>query len=152
MATGFEGFVTFGDLPTVGVPERPGVYVVLRPDGVQPTFLPSSQAGRHKGKNPSLSVDDLRSRWVNEADVLYVGKAGGEPSKATLRKRLTQYVRFGRGHPAGHCGGRAIFQISDWENLMVAWRVDDQPSRLESSLLKEFKTTFGALPFANARL
>ncbi len=151
VATGFEGFVPFADLQTAHPPDQPGVYLILRPTGRQPSFLTTSQAGRHKGKDPTISIDKLQRRWVRDAEVVYVGKMGGGSSKATLRKRLRQYVRFGQGIPASHWGGRAIFQLSDWGHLLVAWRVDDEPVQLESSLLHQFKTDSGALPFANMR-
>jgi len=151
VATGFEGFVPFADVMSGPVPDRPGVYLVIRPGGLQPDFRSTSSAGRFKGKDPSIEPTLLHRRWVTDTEVLYVGKAGGKSVKATLRKRLAQYLRFGQGGPVGHWGGRAIFQLSDWETLLVAWRLDDQPGLFESSLLEEFKAHHGALPFANMR-
>lgn len=151
MAAGFEGFVPFGDLQNVTVPKRPGVYVVLLPGGTKPNFLPESQAGRHNGKDPTIPMELLRSRWVEGSEVVYIGKAGGESIKATLSTRISQYRRFGLGRSAGHWGGRAIFQIPHWEDLLVAWLPDNHPSDLETSLLREFKVTHRARPFANMK-
>lgn len=53
-STGFEGFVTFADLPGTSVPSAAGVYVVLRKHEGGPEFLDASPAGRFKGKDPSV--------------------------------------------------------------------------------------------------
>lgn len=151
VATGFEGFVPFAELSTVQVPDAPGVYLVLRPKSLEPVFEGRSRAGRHKGRAPTIPIDELQRRWISDSEVLYVGKAGGSSAKATLRKRVRQYQRFGQGHSAGHWGGRAIFQLLNWESLLVAWRRDDQPALIESSLLEQFKAHHGALPFANMK-
>jgi hypothetical protein len=37
-----------------------------------------------------------------------------------LRRRLTQFGQFGGGEPAGHRGGRLIWQLADADDLLVA--------------------------------
>jgi NTP pyrophosphatase (non-canonical NTP hydrolase) len=148
---GFEGFVPFGRLTTHAVPDSPGVYLVLRPDPTEPQFWPESPAGHFKGRDPSLSVDELQARWVPHSEVIYIGKAGGGTSSGSLRTRLGQYHQFGNGKPAGHWGGRAVFQLSDWSDCLIAWRSSDEPVELESKLLREFHEHFDRLPFANRR-
>ncbi len=49
----------------------PGVYVILRSDGGETDSLLESQAGRHKGKDPTTSIEQLRSRWVKFSEVVY---------------------------------------------------------------------------------
>jgi len=64
-------------------------------------------------------------------------------------------MRFGKGEPVGHRGGRYIWQLQDNKDLLMCWRpiikgVED-PSAMESELLCEFVGTYGRLPFANLR-
>lgn len=59
--------------------------------------------------------------------VVYIGKAGKQGGRATLRSRLRAYLRQGRGHRAGHWGGRMVWLIAD------------------------FVACFGQRPFANRR-
>ena len=102
---GFVGFLTADAMRASGckqAPESPGVYCVVRDSAAPPEFLPANPGGRFKGRDPSMAVPLLESRWVPGAQVVYVGQAGGAGSSATLRKRLDQFVRFGGGAPVGH--------------------------------------------------
>ena len=80
------------------------------------------------------------------AEVLYIGKSNA------LRRRLKEYASFGAGSPIGHWGGRYIWQLSDSDELLVAWKAcgeDETPDYLEAQLLGRFKRIHGRLPFAN---
>ncbi|MGH4002426.1 MAG: hypothetical protein ACRDTJ_33735, partial [Pseudonocardiaceae bacterium] len=92
---GFTGFVPFAELPSADVPRGPGVYVVWRPLSVEPTFVETSLAGWFKGRDPSVSVDELRSAWAPDVEMVYIGKAGN------LRRRLNEYRRHGAGQRVG---------------------------------------------------
>ena len=95
----------------------------------------------------------LERNWVNGAAVIYIGKAGGGSSSATLRRRLKSFLRFGEGHPVGHWGGRFIWQLQDAGSLLFCWRhVGDSDAReLERDLIRDFVRMFGTRPFANLR-
>jgi len=82
---------------------------------------------------------------------LYIGKAGGSGSSATLRNRLTAYIRFGAGRPVGHWGGRLIWQLRDASDLQICWKStgDHQPREVEKQLIHAFITAHGTRPFAN---
>jgi hypothetical protein len=111
-------------------------------------FLTESVGGHFKGKNPTVAVNKLRSKWVEDALVLNIGKAGA--GKATLRSRLKQYVRFGQGEAVGHHGGRYIWQLAHSENQRVCRKVTpDDPRTVEKALIENFETAYGKLPFAN---
>ena len=144
----FDGFVTFEQLrdDASAVPSNGGVYVVVRPATQAPTFLAESCGGHFKGRNPTKPVAVLESEWVPEAEVLYIGKGDD------LQRRVKQYAGFGVGRPIGHWGGRYIWQLSDSDELLVAWKVctkDQTAASLEAQLANRFKQGYGRLPFAN---
>jgi hypothetical protein len=150
--SGFDGFVTVSVLQAAKcceVPNKPGVYLILRPNSVRPEFLKESVGGRFKENDPTVAAQKLESKWVENTPVLYIGKAG--PRTATLRSRLWQYVRFGQGQRVGHWGGRYIWQLPESCNLLVCWKITalDSPRMIEKALLNEFKQAHGKLPFAN---
>ena len=123
---------------------RPGVYTLFRESEDPPVFLARSPAGRHNGKDPTEDVNILRSKWVDTAQVIYIGKAdlrwGRGPRPSTdLRKRVDNYVRHGRGRNAGHWGGRYARQVADSADLEVAWMVTQgDPRAMEKRLLEDF--------------
>lgn len=149
-ARGWEGFTPLATLDPREVPAVPGVYVVLRSDASEPVFLPERpQASARQAHSYTQSA--LRSRWVRDANLLYVGKAG-----TSLQTRLSQYRKYGEGTRANHNGGRSIWQLADADRLTVAWRqlpvVFDGlgTGAAESALIRRFKEAHGgSRPFAN---
>lgn len=150
---GFSGFVAISALQTsecCEIPRLPGVYMVVRPNPVNPDFLGESTGGHFKGKNPAVAVALLKGKWVEDALVLYVGKAGGPGAIATLNSRIRLYMQFGQGKPVGHWGGRYIWQLRHSGNLLVCWKTSDAaPRTVENGLIQEFERAYGKLPFAN---
>ena len=58
----------------------------------------------------------------------------------------------GQGKPVGHWGGRYIWQLSDSDELLVAWKVtNDAPELVENEMLAAFVDRYDQLPFANLR-
>ncbi|MFC9948917.1 hypothetical protein [Streptomyces pratensis] len=148
---GFRGFVPFRELPDTNVPTGHGIYVVIRPDTSPPSYLPASPAGHLKGRDPSVTAAKLGHAWVDGAAVVYIGKAAGQDG---LNQRLADYRRHGTGLMAGHWGGRYIWQLTDSDALLVAWRPlpEGNAGEAEQDLIDEFKELHGgALPFANLR-
>lgn len=147
---GFEGFRPFAELPVSDVPAAPGMYVVLRPSAEPPQFLERNPASLLRGRPNTVDVGELERRWVPDASVVYIGKAG--PSKQrTLARRLDEFRRFGAGQDnVAHRGGRLIWQLADSHELLVAWRVHrHHPACEESRLVGEFRRFYGAAPLAN---
>lgn len=108
-------------------------------------------------KDPNVTIDELNEKWVEDTNILYIGRAGGIAKngrvyKSTLRQRIMQYMKFGKGQNIGHWGGRYIWQIRESDDLMIAYKVLDEenPVIKEQELIDEFKNYYnGRLPFAN---
>jgi hypothetical protein len=149
---GFTGFRPLADLDINRIPQKPGIFAVLRPEGFQPQFLAKSTAGIFKKKDPTLKAEALGAEWVDGADVLYVGKAGpGSKGNRGLRRQIQEFVDFGRGRPPGHWDGRLIWQLAAAGSLVVAWKElpVEQLSAAEAGYHAAFREEFGRLPFAN---
>lgn len=153
-AAGFTGFIPFSALPAAPVPREPGVYIVLRTTDEAPDFLPTSPAGRFRGKDPTATREQLGKKWVIGCHVVYIGTAtGGKKGDRTLQRRLDEYRRHGTGERVAHWGGRYLWQLTDSADLLVCWQAStaDDAENLETALLEEFETTHGRLPFANLK-
>ena len=141
---GFEGFVPLS-AATTQAPNSAGVYLVLRGSGESlPTFLKKGTGGFFKRRDPNVSRDELERNWVENTIVLYIGQ-----TKRELKKRLKELNSFGSGNPVAHYGGRLLWQISDSERFSICWKCCEEPKGLEASLLRQFETVYGKLPFAN---
>ena len=152
---GFEGFKSMSELMAGAksqIPYQMGVYVILRESNSEPIFMEEGTGGFFKGKNPNVSLSELRSKWVDGTSIVYIGKAGGMGSSATLNKRLGQYLRFGQGANVGHWGGRYIWQLKDSRDLVVCWKIlsSEEPREMEQKMIEEFKSKHSRMrPFAN---
>jgi hypothetical protein len=149
---GFTGFRPLADLDINRIPQKPGIFVVLRPEGFQPQFLAKSTAGIFKKKDPTLKAEALDAEWVDGADVLYVGKAGpGSKGNRGLRRQIQEFVHFGKGKPPGHWDGRLIWQLAAAGSLIVAWKElpVEQLNVAEAGYHAAFREEFGQLPYAN---
>ena len=150
---GFVGFKKISDLKRDSsmIPDRPGVYMVLYTGSGTPTFTEPGTGGFHKGINPNVSFSELLKNWVKDTVVLYIGKAGGSEFDTTLSKRIKDYLRFGKGSPAPHYGGRLIWQIKNSEELVICWktRITEEPRNVEAELISEFIGQYSKRPFAN---
>lgn len=124
------------------VPSDGGVYAAVL-DDPQPAYLAESVGGHFKGRNPTVSSAQLDAKWIQGTPILYIGKA------TSLKRRIDQFARFGRGEPIGHWGGRYLWQLANSDDLLITWRVDADPANAEADLITEFVDIHGALPFAN---
>lgn len=150
---GFTGFVRIGQLKAEGygiIPKHPGLYVVIRDANAPPQFLSNSIGGHFKGRDPSVPEIMLQMSWVDATSVVYIGKAGGGTSAATLYSRLKEYLDFGKGKNVGHWGGRYIWQLVDSDDLQLAWKpLDIEDAReVEQALIRNFELCYGKV-FAN---
>ncbi len=151
---GFTGFVPVKTLQAsqcAEVPNERGVYMFIRTPSESPTFLAESIGGHFKERTPTVPIERLEKKWIPNAIVVYIGKAGSLTGTATLRSRLRQYMKFGQGKPVGHWGGRFIWQLADSADLLVCWKPtpDSDPYAEESILINAFRAVYGTRPFAN---
>ena len=150
---GFQGFKTIEELrknidvvPTCG-----GVYVVLRLKDEEPVFLEKGTGGFFKKSNPNVAISKLEAKWIEKSPIVYIGKADGSATRG-LRKRLDEYMRFGKGEAIGHKGGRYIWQLKDAAELVVCWKqIDGNAEQVEKQMILAFKEEYGKYPFANLR-
>ncbi|MBP2640972.1 MAG: hypothetical protein H6Q66_1923 [Firmicutes bacterium] len=153
---GFEGYVTLGDIISSRkwriIPKSKGVYSIISPEGFIPKYTATGSGGYYKGTNPNVAVPTLLDKWVDTANILYIGKAGASDQKTTLNDRIKAYMLFGSGKNRPHSGGRYIWQLSNVLKLSIAWKICDdgeEPIILERQLLNQFIAEYGKLPFAN---
>jgi hypothetical protein len=146
---GFQGFYSIDRMrgSILGkVPTEPGIYAVINPDPGPVSFLKANPASPHKGKDPTVPVKKLKSKWVDDTDILYIGKA------QELRQRIGQYLNSGIGvSDLAHWGGTYIWQIDGSENLLIAWLTSrgTPPEKMEAEWMDRFKSEHGCWPFAN---
>lgn len=100
----FEGFITIAKLRDnrAIIPQMPGVYLVLRLSELEPQFLETGTGDFFKQRNPNVSIETLKDKWLKGESLLYIGKA------TNLNSRLSSYLKFGQHQNVGHWGGRFI--------------------------------------------
>lgn len=125
-----------------------GVYIIVRPDSFHKIdFAENSPAGWFKGKNPTVSIEQLKAKWTDDTNILYIGK-----SETSVKRRMQQHVRFWNGESVAAWGGRSIAQIQGFEDLEVWYLPCENPSETEKALLNRFKDQYQKLPFANWKI
>jgi len=143
---GFTGLRKISDLfiDSSMLPDRNGVYLVLNLDNKLVKFLTIGSGGYFKGRNPNVSLAELKANWIDSTKVVYIGKA------ISLKTRLQQYFAFGQGKNIGHYGGRLIWQLNNSKDLVVCWRsLETNPREYEANLIKQFVSIHGKRPVAN---
>jgi hypothetical protein len=151
----FAGFLTISELRMASevIPREAGVYAIIWQGAGMPDFLAVGTGGWFKGIDPNVPLSILAKSWVIGPQIVYIGKAAaGTSGKRGLRKRLTEYLDFGKGVPVGHRGGRYIWQLEASDQLIVCWKtVQTSPEVVEREMLRSFVSEQGRLPFANLR-
>ena len=160
----FCGFVALGD----AVADRHGFLREHEQDlvsaGVYAIFAPSDWAPTWKTRGPLANVINpwslarLRARWVNDAELVYIGCAGATASSRTLHNRIGDLLKHGAGQISAsgpHKGGERIWQCVGWDSFTLAWKPTGpypEPHNLEVAIGQRFERLTEHLPFANVRL
>ena len=158
-AAGFTGFLTVDECIRNDLPRDPalnecGVYLVCDSSGSEPVFIPPEEARETRNVIRPWPVSRLEGKWVDAAEILYIGLAGAQSSRA-LRKRLRDLCRHANGHTTDrgpHRGGEILWQLRGYEQLLICWHPTAHPPaprNLERSLISSFDHSLGTLPFAN---
>lgn len=128
------------------IPEEPGIYWVFAPEGMPIHFHTKS----YHPKAKLYPIKKLRDKFETCTDhrVLYIGKAEG---RRGLRQRLKQYMAYGQGRGMVHQGGRAIWQIENADQLLLAYEVCEHPGLREHQLLQAYRNKNHTYPLANWR-
>lgn len=146
---GFDGFRSVKDLQAGchGIPGGKGIYLVLYVRRQRPVFLEKGPGGFFKGRDPNVSTSELRTKWIDDTVIVYIGQTGD-----SLKGRISKLIQFGQGMPVAHHGGRHIWQIQDYMDLIVCWKSCPEgidAREIEHELLGRFRARHGKLPFAN---
>ena len=110
---GFQGFRTVKELwqDKSSIPKIKGVYLIIDPNFENTEFLSKGVGGFFKGKDPNVSINELKLNMNPKSPIVYIGKAGSLTGQATLYSRLGQYLSFGQSKNIGHWGGRYIWPL-----------------------------------------
>ena len=148
---GFKGFYKVRDIREgrASIPPSKGVYIVYRDSVEYPQFLKLGTGGLYSGNNPNVEETKLKRKWVEGANLLYIGETGSH-----LNERIELLVEFGDGHNVRHWGGRYIWQLLDSSDLLIAYKIIEagEPINNKKEMLEKFIIQHnGRLPFANLK-
>jgi hypothetical protein len=125
-----------------GIPNSPGVYLILQASDTAPRFLAKSTGGWFKRKDSGYPPEVVRENWIKGARVVYVGMMR---ARKGLRGRLRQFFDFGSGMAVGHRGGRLLWHLEDSDSLLVRWRTcaAEEAYANETTAIASFKALYG---------
>ncbi len=151
VAYGFQGFTKLCFLQEAflkQVPEQPGLFAILRKDDADPGFLELPEARALPPSAWRIDTASLRSRWIVDASVLYLGEASQASREHSLRDAIRQLC-----WPSKHQTspltrhGQLVWYVRGSQEFEAAWCV--APTHSFDQLLEEFEGAHGAVPFAN---
>ena len=105
------------------LPKSAGIYLIGIKDLNTELIIMENTTAIKKYTSKSLlyKKPDLKRKLENSFDeILYIGKA--EAKNGGLKKRITDFLKYANGQPVAHRGGRALWQIQNWqEKLVLYW-------------------------------
>ena len=130
------------------IPASPGVYLVGVPfDGFEPEISDGTTGPAVvKGRSMLYPAHKLRKKFESsDRRCLYIGESDN------LQHRIALFLQYGRGEDVPHRGGRAIWQITNSRELILAWCVCANHEDVKAMLLSSYRQNFGTLPMANQK-
>ena len=87
---GFEGFKSVSELmdSVDVVPDKKGIYMVLRVATSVPVFVEQGTGGFFKKKNPNVTIQELEKNWIAGELILYIGKARRHAVRSEHQRRI----------------------------------------------------------------
>jgi hypothetical protein len=151
--SGFSGFKKISEikLDSSLVPNIKGVYLVLRPLDSEVEFVKKGTGGFFKDMDPNVDLIELKKKWLEEANIIYIDNAGDTDGSDTLNSKINQYLNFGKGDKVGHWDGRYVWQIKNIKDYIICWKElpNDWTKSVKINLLELFRQKYNNLPFAN---
>ncbi len=104
-----------------------GIYKVYLPKDFEVEIKPDTDAiEEYRGRSILYDVGKLEDKYsrisaINDEDkyLFYIGKADQSRGRG-LRKRVTEFVKYGYGLCDNHRGGRAIWQLKTTNNYYLS--------------------------------
>lgn len=140
-----------------------GIYKVYLPEKLKLQIREETDAinvlSKKNGKNTNLLYDVkmLEKKWntiisgeFSGERLLYIGMASNSKTGG-LRRRITQFVRYGYKESNNHIGGRAIWQLENSKKLLIEIITCNNAKEIEKEEIKKYKREHGEYPFANWR-
>ena len=142
------------------IPKESGIYLVECPENFKVVFCdyPTRKIKINEYYYAS-ELTDKYNRTLNNK-ILNIAKADIRTRGGALNKRIKELMRFGYGEADNHCGGKAIWQIQNNEQLLVCWetldkinkkrdKIFDTAKSAENALIKYFYNKYNEYPLAN---
>lgn len=139
------------------LPKANGIYIVTNENEDEDVeFLDTTTAITEYLKNGEVknllyTKEELTNKYNNgNKKVLYIGKA--ECKNGGLKTRIRQLLKYAQKEGKIHRGGRALWQIKDWENKLTIFYCEiEQAEAKERELLCLHEDEYSVLPVANWR-
>lgn len=135
-----------------GAADVQGVYVVTH----EPCPLPRFLEPDHPRRSTFTTVDEMATRWIAAATVLYIGKAPFRKADDVTGKRdgLWQRIKEYRGFiyraRTNHAGGEDLRRLPDRDEFRVCWKQVADPGLEERQMISGFRQAHGGMrPFGN---
>lgn len=155
-ADGFVGFVALESFAkpqvTGGGDDIEGVYVVVRQATDTPDFLEDTH---RKPRATVYSAAQAQAKWVDSAQLLYIGKGPLRKPRRGRRNGLAHRIAELRAHGftggANHYGGKLLWQTTVATELLVGWKKvpEGDAGLVEGQMIHAFVSECMRLPFAN---
>jgi len=126
------------------IEKRHGIYKVSVPKDFGEIVLNPKKYKEYDIK--SEKIEKREPLLKGKRKVLYIGRA------KNLHRRIKQYIKYGLHEADNHKGGRYIFAINGWENLLIEVEYCENYKEREADGINKFKETHnGERPFANLK-